>query len=181
MKVLSNRWPDSRSILNVFAVVVVIIYGWTLYASFWKVPSWSFFLRLDEIFSIYAYAFTFNLIESLLLLAGCLCLSLSLPAQWWKEKFLSRSVTFVVIFMGSIMLHLLRYRFPDLRIEFVHSQKIWWSVTFALIILLVWLAPQMAWWRKLLNAIADRCLVFLYIFVPLSMLSALVVIGRAIF
>ena len=181
MKFLSSRWPDSRSILNVFAVAVVIIYGWTLYASFWKVPSWSFFLRLDEIFSIYAYAFTFNLIESLLLLLGCLSLSLILPAQWWKEKFLSRSVTLIVIFMGSIMLHLLHYRYPDLRIEFVHSQKMWWSVTCALIILLVWLTPKITWWRTLLNTIADRCLVFLYIFLPLSVLSVLVVIGRAIF
>ena len=175
---LSARWPEKRLILNVYAVIVLITYGWSLYTSFWKVPSWMYYLNIGEILSIYAYSFTVNLIESLLLLLACLSPCLILPSKWWKEEFLSRSLMFVMIFLGSITLRLFLYGSPDYRVDFVAAQRQWWSVTFIVLLLCVWLAPKLAWLKRSLEFFADQCSVFVYFSLPISILSLVVVLIR---
>lgn len=181
MRTLALHWPDKHSILDVYAVIVFLVYSWTLYASFWKVPSWIYFLNVREILSIYAYSFVFDLIDSMLLLAACLSIAFLFPFGTWREKFRTRSITFLIVFLGSIILRLEIYRQPEYGLEFVLTQKSWWLITFALLIFLVWLAPKLVWWNKLLDAFSDRCRVFLYIYAPLSILSVFVVILRNIF
>ena len=177
---LSARWPEKRVILNVYAVIVLIIYSWSLYTSFWKVPSWMFYLNVGEILSIYAYSFTVDLIESLLLLLVCLSPCLILPPKWWKEKFLSRSLMFVIIFLGSIMSRLYLYGSPDYRVYFVAGQELWWLVTLIVMLLGMWLASKLAWLKKSLELFADQCSVFVYFSIPISILSLIVVLIRGI-
>ncbi|HEY3476049.1 MAG TPA: hypothetical protein VGK56_15660, partial [Anaerolineales bacterium] len=111
--------------MTVFAVAMFLVYTWTLYTSFWKLPSWLFFLEMGEIISIYAYAFVLNLLESLLLLLIALVPAVLLPRRWWTEAFIPKGFALILIVLVSALLHMSRYRTPDTRAIFINSQFLW--------------------------------------------------------
>ena len=58
LKLISERMPDLKNILAVYAFIVTLVYSWTLFTSFYKLPSWLFYLSIGQILSVYAYAFS---------------------------------------------------------------------------------------------------------------------------
>ena len=178
LSTLQTRIPDKRNIVTVFAVAMFLVYSWTLFTSFWKLPSWLFFLQLGEILSIYAYAFVVNFMESLLLLLIALLPTVLLPRPWWKDAFIPRGVALILIVLGSAILHMSLYRTPDTRPAFVSGQLLWWAGTVLLAVLLTWLAGSVKWIRNGLESMADRFMIFLYIYLPLTMIAILVVVAR---
>jgi hypothetical protein len=178
LRALRARLPDKRNIVTVFAVAMFLVYTWTLYTSFWKLPSWLFFLRAGEIISIYSYAFLVNFLESVLLLTLVLLLAVILPRAWWRNAFVPKALVLIVIILASAILHISLYRTPDTRPIFVNGQLRWWITTFLIAILLTWLAGKMDWMRQGLESMADRFLVFLYIYLPLTLIALLIVFAR---
>jgi hypothetical protein len=175
------RFPDWRSIIGVYAVAVFLVYGWTLLASFWKVPSWMFFLKIGEILSVYAYSFAIDFAESILLLFVMLLIGFILPQRWWNEQFTSISVVWIFVLLGSVMLRLYTNRAPQFWEDFVYNQQAWWGYTVLLGIVLSTLFSRVNWLRKGLEGLADRLVVFLYIYMPLTAISIIVVLVRNIF
>jgi len=173
--------PDKRNIVTVLAVAMFLVYTWTLFTSFWKLPSWLFFLQAGEILSIYAYAFVVNFLESILLLLLVLVPAILLPRQWWTDTFISKALALILIILGSATLHVSLYRTPDTRPIFVQGQFLWWVVTLLVALLLTWMAGRVNWIRSGLENIADRFVVFLYIYLPLTALAFIVVVARIFF
>ena len=163
------------------AVAMFLVYTWSLYISFWKFPSWLLSLRLDQILSIYTYSFVTNFIESLLLISIPLLVSLLLPARWWKEAFIARASLVIVIVFASALIHINLYGSPDTREMFVKTQVPWWLGTFLLIVLLSWLSGRVTFLRTALESLADRLTVFLYIYLPLTALAAILLAARLLF
>ena len=155
-----------------------LVYTWTLFTSFWKLPSWLFFLQVGEILSIYAYAFVVNFIESLLLLLIVLLPAILLPREWWADTFIPRAFALILIILGSAALHMSLYRTPDTRAVFISGQLFWWIGTFLLGLLLTWVAGRVKWIRSALENMADRFVIFLYIYLPLTMVALLIVVAR---
>ena len=155
-----------------------LVYTWTLFTSFWKLPSWLFFLKVGEILSIYAYAFLVNFAESILLLIVALFLALALPRGWWSDVFVPRGFILILTILASAVLHLTLYRTPDTRPAFVDGQSVWWLVTLLIAVFLTWLAGRVSWMRSGLESIADRFVVFLYVYLPLTALALLTVLAR---
>lgn len=180
MKKLSARLPDRQSVLYVYATAVFMVYGWTLYISFWKAPSWFFYLRLGEVFAIYAYSFVVNFLESLLLIFPLLLLGVALPARWWNHHFTPYGISWVVCIAGSAMLRLYNLREPGMWEDFLHGQRLWWGLTVLLAIALGLLLSRIGWLRKGVEGLADRLVVFLYIYLPLTVLSLVVLVVRVI-
>ncbi len=176
--VVLQRIPDKRNIVTVFAVAMFLVYTWTLYTSFWKLPSWLFFLEMGEIISIYAYAFVLNLLESLLLLLIALVPAVLLPRRWWTEAFIPKGFALILIVLVSALLHMSRYRTPDTRAIFINSQFIWWMVTSLIAALLTWLVGRVQWARTGLESMADRFIIFFYIYLPLTAIGLLIVLAR---
>lgn len=181
MKNFITRLPDRRSIIGVYAAAVFLVYGWTLLASFWKVPSWMFFLKVGEILSVYAYSFAIDFAESILLLFTMLLIGILLPKNWWNDQFTSKGIVWISVLLGSIMLRLYTNRSPELWEEFVYNQWAWWGYTVLLGIVLSLLFSRVNWLRRGLEKLADRLVVFLYIYMPLTALSIIVVFARNIF
>ena len=181
MKNFITRLPDRRSIIGVYAAAVFLVYGWTLLASFWKVPSWMFFLKVGEILSVYAYSFAIDFAESILLLFTMLLIGILLPKNWWNDQFTSKGIVWISVLLGSIMLRLYTNRSPELWEEFVYNQWAWWGYTVLLGIVLSFLFSRVNWLRRELEKLADRLVVFLYIYMPLTALSIIVVFARNIF
>jgi hypothetical protein len=170
--------PDRKNIVTVLAVAMFLVYTWSLFTSFWKLPSWLFFLQVGEILSIYAYAFVVNFIESILLLLIVLLPAMLLPRKLWTDTFVSRGFALILIVLGSATLHMSLYRTPDTRVNFIQGQFIWWVGTLLLAVLLTWIAGRVKWLRTALENMADRFVVFLYLYLPLTMLAAVIVLAR---
>jgi hypothetical protein len=155
-----------------------LVYTWTLYTSFWKLPSWLFFLQVGEILSIYAYAFVVNFLESVLLLVIALVPALFLPYRWWTEAFIPKGFALILIVLGSALLHISLYRTPDTRAMLINSQFFWWIVTSLIAVILTWLVGRVPWFRSGLESLADRFIIFLYIYLPLTVIGLLIVLAR---
>ena len=176
-----GRLPDRKSILNVYAVIVVLVYSWTLFTSFYKLPSWMFYLTIGQIISVYAYAFSIDLLESLIALAAVLVLNLTifLPIKN-KDEFQSRSIILTVILLGTSMLRLgLFQTYEDIN-EFLRGETLWWSISIVLGLTLSIFAPKIQIVRNILEGFAERATVLVYIYIPLSILSLIVVLVRNI-
>jgi len=175
------RLPEGRSILGVYAVAVFLAYSWTMLASFWKVPSWMFFLKIGEILSVYAYAFVIDFAESLLLLVMMLLVGAILPRRWWNAEFKTFGSLWIFVLLGSIMLRLYTNRAPEYWEDFVYNQWHWWGYTLLLGIILSFMFARFRWLRNALEGLVDRLVVFLYIYLPLTVVSMVAVFARIVF
>jgi len=178
MNSILKRLPDWQSIIGVYATAVFVIYGWMLFRSFWKVPSWMFFLSLGEILSVYAYSFVVAFIESMVVLAVLILVGFVLPAGWWNDRFTSLGMIWLIVVEGSIMLRLYEIRAPAFWEEFVYNQGAWWATTLALALVLSLVVSRINWLRKGFELFAERLVVFLYFYMPITGISFLVVILR---
>ena len=167
--------------MTVYAVAVFLVYTWTLFISFWKLPSWLFFLRISEIVSIYSYAFLVNFAESILLLLIVLLLGIALPRRWWMDALIPKGFVFILIILGSAILHYSLYRTPDTREILVTGQLNWWINTFLITVFLTWLTGRLKWVRQPLENLADRFIVFMYVYLPLTGISLFIVLVRIYF
>lgn len=181
MDKLFARLPERRSILGVYATAVFMVYGWTLLASFWKVPSWLFFLRISDILSVYAYSFVIDFAESLLLLGMMVLAGVLLPRRWWNAQFVSKGALWTILLAGSAMLRLYTNRSPDDWESFVSGQATWWGGTLLLAVLLSLVVARVPLLRQGLENLADRLVVFLYLYLPLTAIAIIAVFSRILF
>jgi hypothetical protein len=175
-----KRLPRTEHIISVYAVIVLMTYGWTIYRYIWEVPSWLYFLRLTDILGIYAYALALNLIESLLVLAALLALCLMLPRKWMCEAFVAHGSTLVILLLGYLM-HF-SSSFPTIK-ENDYPQALvhWTPAILVAIILLAAAAGRIPLTRRLMEDVSSRAVIFLYLSVPASVISLVVVLIRNIF
>jgi hypothetical protein len=170
-----QRFPSRSEILILYGNVVFLIYGWTSIAFFWKARSWSYILSLGEIAVVASYILASDLLESITLLVLLLCLSAVLPASWLRDDFAVR---------GSILLYCLTFwvgllSFGTL-LELPTSTEllsaaIGFLLTAGLAIWLVNRSPVMQW---LIREWGNGLTVFLFLWIPLSLVGLLVMIIR---
>jgi hypothetical protein len=178
----TGRLPNRQSILGVYAVIVFLVYSWTLFASFYKLPSWMFYLTIGQILSVYAYAFSVDLLESILALAGVFALDLTLfLALRNMEEFQTRSILVVLSVLVSSMLRLILFSNYEKNEAFLSGELTWWAFTFLFTLVIAVIVPKNRWVRKALEVVADRAIVFLYIYLPLSLVSLVTVLIRNIY
>ena len=173
-----NKIPKLEQIAPVYALIVVMIYPWTLMRLFWKLPSWILFASIGDLVVIFAYMVAVNFLESILVLFAPLGINLILPQKWFYDRFESRSVSLVLFGLGY-----LTYLKNQLSVDapFPLTLVRWLPAAFVAILVLVFLVDRVAFLRQALVALATRLTVFLYLVVPISILSLLVVLFRNIF
>jgi len=174
---LFKKIPRLSDIAAVYAVIVVMIYYPTINRFFWKFPSWILFSTLGDLFSIYSYMVLVNFLESLLVLGSVLMLCIVLPRKWFYDQFLSKSVLLVVFTLSYFL-----YLGSQMQSEIFPWALVRMSpYVFLAIVFLVFLLDRVNFLRKFLAMMADRFTVFLYISIPISVLSVLVVLVRNLF
>jgi hypothetical protein len=161
----------------VYAVVVVIIYPWSLLQFFDKLPSWLYYSSAGEIAVIFAYMVVVNLIESLLVLLAPILMSIVLPRNWFYERFVTRGTLFVL----SGFSYLIFFNTHLNTLDPFPLKMVYWTPVIVLVILaLVFLIDWLGFLDKILNGLADRLTIFVYISIPVSIVSLLVVVFRNI-
>ncbi len=172
-----KRIPNLEQIARVYAVMVVIIYSWSILRFFWRLPSWLYFSSIGEIAVIFAYMMVVNLLESILVLLAPLFMSIILPQNWFHDRFITKGTLLVVLGLGYLMYfnNHLYYQSP------FPAQLLSWTPAIAMAIIgLVFLIDRPGFLDKILNELTTRLLVFLYISIPVSIAALLVVLIRNI-
>jgi hypothetical protein len=173
-----NRYPRLAQIYPVYAIIVSLVYGWTIYWSFWKLPSWMDFLPLGGIASIYCYLLMANFFESLLVLLGAVIVSLILPPKWFRDVFVSRASVLAASVLISFAFFESHFIKPA---EYFHELPIYLVPIMLVGGILGFLAGWIPIVRKGVEILAENAVIFLYISVPLSLLALAVVIVRNLF
>jgi hypothetical protein len=170
-----HRFPTLRENIQVYAVVAVPVYAWTILWLFWELPSWLNFLAVDEIVPIFAYALTTNLLESVLILAGLNFFCFLLPAHWFQDSFIVRSFLFLLPALGFLMYYASLFKEE---VDPPASLLLWSPVVFVACVFASLLLSRIPTVKNLVESIADRLTIFLYLIVPLSLLALLLVLVR---
>ena len=172
---LPNRLPAFDQILAVYAVAAFMLFAWSLLWFFWNVPSWLHFMNLGVLFATLSYAVAASFLEGLTFLGLLLVVAFLLPPAWFRDHFTARGAAVTVSLLGLIMLrdywivsdNYLLKPMSTLGLAFV-----------ILTVILLFLTVKFSWMTKALSVLAERLTIFLYIFVPLSVLSILNVLLR---
>lgn len=174
-----KRLPSKRDIPPVLAVIVVIVYGWSIVVFLWKIPSWILFLRLDEIAVIFAYMLVTSLLGSIVFIALLLFFCMLLPLKYFRENFSTQGALVSLTLLGSLSVFINRY--SKTGADFLKYGPIWLFATILCTFLFAYAGTKFHFLRDITFWITDRLVVFLYFIAPLSVLSLIVVIARNVF
>ena len=173
-----QKIPKLEQIAPVYAVAVAMLYPWAISRFLWRLPSWLYFSSAGEIGVIFAYMMVVNLIESALILLVPVFLSVILPKKWFYERFVTKGALLLSLGLGYVMYfddHL-NYQSP-FPLDLVYLTPLIGAVILALVFLIDWLG----FLSKILIGLSDRLIVFLYISIPVSLISLVIVLFRNIF
>ena len=175
-RAVQSRLPDFKEILPVYAVLVFFLFGWATIAFFWKLPAWLFYLNLREVGVIYLYAAVTELFESLFYLCVLLALAAILPAGILKSRFQIRGTIAAFFILGLIELTSYFIAFQELNSVI--------SVSIALLICgvlgaaLIGLSSKYVVFERAIRFLADRMVVFLYVYLPIAGIAFVLVLIR---
>ena len=164
-----RRLPKFDQILPVFAVIAFLAYGRSIYIFLFKLPAWLTFLTVGEILSVLAYGLVVNLLESLLILVCLLAICLSLPARWFRDVFVPRGTWLALAALLSILVYFRRY--ASLGPDYLSALPVWSLATLGLAALAAFLGGRIRFLRAAASALADRMTIFLFLFIPASLIS----------
>jgi hypothetical protein len=176
---VKQRLPAFDSVLPVFAVIAFLFYGWILIVFLWKLPSWILYLTIGEILVNFAYSMTAALLESLMLLGILLLASAVLPAAWLRDVFVSRGTFAALAAQASVMLYL--YRYAVIGYDFIDALIPWSLASLAITIVTALVAARVRFLVRAAAWFSDLVSVFLFLFIPVSLVSSLVVLYRNLF
>jgi hypothetical protein len=170
--------PKLEDIAPVYAVIVMMIYSWTLSRFFWKLSSWILFASVGDLTVFFAYMVVVNLLESVLVLLVPILMSIILPQKWFYDQFKTKSISLVLLGLGYLI-YLDKKLYADF--PFPLALVRWIPVAGVAILLLVFLIDRVGFLRRVLDELANRLTIFLYISIPISVVSLLVILIRNVF
>ncbi|MGZ9236050.1 MAG: hypothetical protein ACXW4E_11045, partial [Anaerolineales bacterium] len=140
--------------------------------------SFLLYFRLAEISVVFAYMMAFALLESLIVTAGLTLAAIILPSKWLGDGFAYKGFIFVAV--GSSAAYVLQ---KNLRYEFPSTQMLILHLVIALTSSALFIAASHVWapLQKVLLDIQDRISIMLYVYVPIGLVSLVVVAFRNLF
>jgi hypothetical protein len=169
---LLDRLPTWQQTAQVYAIIVLVTYSWTILSFFWMFPSWRIILTAGEILGVLGYSLAAVLLESVLVMVVIVAVAVALPKTWFSDVFVARGAALVLAGLGYAMFLSEQLKtqggFPKLGLP-------GWILIMPLvaIVLVVYLAGRIRLVRNFLGSLADRATIFLYVMTPLSVLSLL--------
>jgi len=179
MSFLSKKTPKIEHLTPLYAVIVFFVYTWSAIQFFWRIPSWLKFSSIGEIAVMYSYVIVVNLLESLSILLLVVIVFLLLPIKWGYDQYVVKSTLAVATALG-----LLAYWDYNVYPEKVfYELPVYNGMFFCAIEALILLIPinKIPFLYGMLESLAERFVIFLYITIPISVASLVVVIVRNLF
>ena len=170
---MRDRLPGLREMAPVYSVIAFIIYGWATVVFLWNLPAWLFYLRLDEILVVFAYRMVASLTESLAALVVLLAVCFILPHGFLKDAFVLRGTAAAICVLGSIVLFWNHVMSSD--VDFWVPRSIALAIFFGLF------STRIKAIASFLQWLSNSMLIFLYILLPVSLVSLMTVLARNVF
>jgi hypothetical protein len=175
MHFLPRRLPDRQEILLALGGVIFVVYGWALRGFLYQFSSFILFHSVGDILAIFAYVMALALLESLTVLGVLLLASLLLPPAWFRAGFAYKALLAVLV-AAAAAVGLDNYLTKKMSSELLLLGGL--AVSIILWIGLASLIERGGRIRAVLMDLMDRMQIFTYIFVPIGVLSLLVVLFR---
>ncbi len=172
-----KRLPAFRNILPVYAIISFMVYGWTILIYFRYLHYWLVFLNLGEISAIFCYSMLADLAESLIIMSFLLGICLILPSRFLRDVFVIRGTLFVICTLLSVLVFI-NY-FSDLN-AYASMVLPWFAATLVGAVFLAVFVTKIHFVARAIAWLSDSMIIFLYILMPVTALSLLVVLVRNI-
>lgn len=175
---IKKRLPSFASLTQVYSVIAILVYGWTIYRYVWRLPSWLHYLTMGELVGLFSYAMLTGLVESLLILGILVSISALLPERFLLDNFIVRGTAFSLGLLIPLIVFWVLYEQMS---SLLGNYQVMWTIgTIIVTILLVVLSARIRWLAALLSALSDRFVVFLFLLMPLTFLGLVIVVIRNI-
>jgi len=176
---ISRRLPSRQQLAQVYAIIVLILYSWTILWFFWKLPTWRIFLTAWEITGVLAFSLATVLVESLIALGIPVVVASCLPRRWFGDVFVARGGSLAASALGYMMFlgDQLKYEmeYPKLGLD-------GWllALPLAAVVLIVYAAGRIGWLRRITESLAERATIFLFLMPPLSVIAIFILVIRVL-
>jgi len=158
----------------VFASCGFPVYTWSILMFLRELPAWLLYLSAWDIIGVFAYAQVFALLESATILLGLVLLGAILPARSLRDKFVAQGSIAVFLASGwAIASHIQIIPVGPSEGFFLGAVLCLASIGGFYVLIYRYKRVEEA-----LNSFAERLLVLLYVYVPVSFLSVIIVILR---
>lgn len=173
---LPNRPTKFYEVISVYAVGAAILYTWALINTmndFSK--NWVLYLTASEVMVEFAYVLMGVFFESLLVGAILFLGRFLLPQKILAGRFVAYGSLIIAAFLGWLI-------FRDGLVIGLGGAyaELWRNVIVGAALILALLGERFKIIHRGIEAIADRCVILLYIYLPLSLVSLVVVVIRNI-
>lgn len=180
--ILKRYMPSKNQIASIYSIQVLLVYSWVFVLFLYDLPRWILFLSPLEIFIVFAYSIVFAFLDSVLFFFILVPLSVLFYNKYLKEKYVPvlGSITltsyFWIVFLRIVYQKEIRYS-----LIWVDDRFLVWIVLSMASILLIALAVYLNdKFQNFFLLFAEKSLVFLYLYLPISVICILVVFIRTI-
>jgi hypothetical protein len=163
--------PSRSEISPVFSLAAFSSFAWALWDYSYKLPSYILYYRYFDLLSILAHLLTFALLESLVLTILVIGLSILLPGRWFRLGFAYNGFL-TVLMVSSVSIYLKNYLSNYPTITYLASIL---GISLTIWITLLFLAHYWHAFRRFILNLGDRFTIFLYIILPLGVVSIFIV------
>jgi hypothetical protein len=183
MRKIKSKLPTRQEVFAVFSVAVFITFTWAIYRMFYQVPSWLFYLNLNNILTISAYVVGFAFLESAFLLGFLIILPIVYPERYFKKKFVAQSsIILLALTIGAL---LYQQNIGMLKkwglVELILFMAAFLASVTSLIVIFSHLFDRFTRFKGIIDAMAERLTVFSLIYLPMGILGLVIMFARNIF
>lgn len=172
-----KRLPNKNQILSVYAVGVTILYTWAAIITIRdSLFNWILYFNTIELLVLTAYIMAGTFLESLFLIATLLLICVVLPQTWFADRFVVRGTVLVIAFLSSIMYYYTQTPLGEALVNLYKWILFFLFITIVLILMVEYIKPA----GMVAELVAERSMLFLYIYLPISFISLIVIIIRNI-
>lgn len=170
--ILLKRLPTFEQIKQVYAVIVAILYSWSVFTTIDN--SWVLFFNIIDILNLFAYIFAAAFLESLIIIGVLLLISLFFSKTLLDNRFVIYGTVLTITFLGSII-YLYSQTWTIGILDYIDQ----WIIFFCVITFItLFLTKKLKFVQRIIMTFADMCITFLYIFLPISAISIVYVFIR---
>lgn len=171
-------FPPRKEIIQIYAILTLLVYSWTVLLIIYDIPRLMLFLTPWDLISTFSYSMLMAFFDSIIFIVIVLLLSLALSRRFLGENYVP--VIGGIAISSYAWICFIRFLYMiDLRTgtgwtdnQFVPLLLIALAST-SLVGLLV---PRIKFLKNLIAALSERSVVFIYIYLPLSAISLLIIL-----
>ena len=179
-----HRLPSQSEILQVSSVVLFAVFGWSIRGFLYKIPSFTLYFGLASNLAILCYMLAFALLESALVMAFLLLLSVVLPQRVFRQGFAYKAFIIVLVATAASIAFEAWYRidfFKDMMAGLTYPIPpflIGFAASILVLAALFWAFHVWPRLQRYAITLMQQLSIFAYIYVPLGLLGLVVVLIR---